>query len=940
MRPAEDRKVWSPAVGSRRVRDCNYMVQHVHVSRSSHGGPVGYRVVFVGYRVMLFVGYRVLLFVGYRVLLLVGYRVVLEVDGMSVVKLLPRNPPPPAVRHPRGPGRPSTELRYLEQVVLRGLYRHHFSWPFIQPVDATALNIPDYYTIISSPMDLNTIKQRLQNHFYWKTVECVQDFNTMFTNCYMYNKVLDRRVCGVPGASPRGWGPWCLTAWVGSLVPHRVGGVPGAAPRGWGPWCRTAWVGSLVPHRVGGVPDHHPGDDIVLMAQTLEKIFLERLAQMPREEEERQEEKELGSTRPPGKAKKNSGTGVLKRPLSPESEVLVQQTLTVMPRPLPSQSARKLTQNKKDVKRKADTTTSIPSTHSHPSACKSTVMPTVSTAAAPPPGGDWLSSRRVGGAKRPIKPPRKELPDCPAPGPRRAGLPEPLRRCGALLKELLSRRHTAYAWPFYSPVDVDALGLHDYRLIVTQKMEQREYGDARQFAADVRLMFSNCYKYNPPAHQVVLMARKLQLKAVRDQLQRFVQKPLKTKKKKMKKALRPRASKHKVKVHKRHEVQVSKRHDNRRHPPEEEEEEEEVAVRVGTVPYEEKKQLSLDINRLPGDRLGRLMKIIQRGEPYMQVDDRKEINVDIETLEPATLRALQAFVARCLLKQDLGTALEAQKPNPCVVRKAPMKVKPGAPRKTISGKRDLLKASIKTYRSASALRKNATQPIRTHPLQPIRSLVVCPLIPFDVPRSLSELHHVQTGAAASSVTAQGQPRHWTDGHESPGPGGQPDQEKSVPDGKMDAVKKEVVLKIVDTWAGLVKRPSGLETAAPSTRSSRESFLHFRRAALQKEEREKTLGGPYKFSGQVHLCPPETPESPFPLDAILDTPKASDSSTTESPSATQLPGPRMPLDRERETARRKEQERRRRQAMGGIDMAMQSNIMSTFEKNLDKNDDSF
>lgn len=42
-------------------------------------------------------------------------------------------------------------------------------------------------------------------------------------------------------------------------------------------------------------------------------------------------------------------------------------------------------------------------------------------------------------------------------------------------------------------------------------MDEREYRDAQQFSADVRLMFSNCYKYNPPDHDVVAMARKLQV---------------------------------------------------------------------------------------------------------------------------------------------------------------------------------------------------------------------------------------------------------------------------------------------------------------------------------------------------------------------------------------------------------------------------------------------
>lgn len=42
-------------------------------------------------------------------------------------------------------------------------------------------------------------------------------------------------------------------------------------------------------------------------------------------------------------------------------------------------------------------------------------------------------------------------------------------------------------------------------------MDGREYLDSQQFSADVRLMFSNCYKYNPPDHDVVAMARKLQV---------------------------------------------------------------------------------------------------------------------------------------------------------------------------------------------------------------------------------------------------------------------------------------------------------------------------------------------------------------------------------------------------------------------------------------------
>lgn len=45
------------------------------------------------------------------------------------------------------------------------------------------------------------------------------------------------------------------------------------------------------------------------------------------------------------------------------------------------------------------------------------------------------------------------------------------------------------------------------------KVEGREYLGPEEFAADVRLMFTNCYKYNPPEHDVVKMGRKLQVRS-------------------------------------------------------------------------------------------------------------------------------------------------------------------------------------------------------------------------------------------------------------------------------------------------------------------------------------------------------------------------------------------------------------------------------------------
>lgn len=52
-------------------------------------------------------------------------------------------------------------------------------------------------------------------------------------------------------------------------------------------------------------------------------------------------------------------------------------------------------------------------------------------------------------------------------------LSQQLKYCNDILKEMLSRKHVAYAWPFYHPVDVKALQLQDYHDIIKYPMDLR-----------------------------------------------------------------------------------------------------------------------------------------------------------------------------------------------------------------------------------------------------------------------------------------------------------------------------------------------------------------------------------------------------------------------------------------------------------------------------------
>ncbi|XP_021048081.1 bromodomain-containing protein 3 isoform X2 [Mus pahari] len=643
----------------------------------------------------------------------------------------PVNPPPPEVSNPSKPGRKTNQLQYMQNVVVKTLWKHQFAWPFYQPVDAIKLNLPDYHKIIKNPMDMGTIKKRLENNYYWSASECMQDFNTMFTNCYIYNK---------------------------------------------------------------------PTDDIVLMAQALEKIFLQKVAQMPQEEVELLPPAPKGKGRKPAAGAQNAGSQQVAAvssvsPATPFQNIppTVSQTPVIAATPVPTITANVTSVpvpppaappppatpivpvvpptppvvKKKGVKRKADTTT------------PTTSAITASRSESPPPLSEpkqaKVVARRESGG-RPIKPPKKDLEDGEVPqhAGKKGKLSEHLRHCDSILREMLSKKHAAYAWPFYKPVDAEALELHDYHDIikhpmdlstVKRKMDSREYPDAQGFAADIRLMFSNCYKYNPPDHEVVAMARKLQdvfemrfakmpdepmeapalpaptapivskgaessrsseesssdsgssdseeeratrlaelqeqtgcgafqdqllnvssvqLKAVHEQLAALSQAPVnKPKKKKEKKEKEKKKKdkdkdkekeKHKAKSEEEKKAKAApaaKQAQQRKAPTRKansttaasrqlkkggkqasasyDSEEEEEGLPMS---YDEKRQLSLDINRLPGEKLGRVVHIIQSREPSLRDSNPDEIEIDFETLKPTTLRELERYVKSCLQKKQ------------------------------------------------------------------------------------------------------------------------------------------------------------------------------------------------------------------------------------------------------------------------------------------------
>lgn len=123
-----------------------------------------------------------------------------------------------------------------------------------------------------------------------------------------------------------------------------------------------------------------------------------------------------------------------------------------------------------------------------------------------------------GQPKREIHPPKSR--DVPYDfRPRRRKMTPQLKFCQQLLRELMSRKYDAIAYPFLEPVDPVALECPSYFQIIkhpmdmgtmSKKMENGEYATAEEFEKDMRLIFSNCYAFNPDGTAVNIMGHRME----------------------------------------------------------------------------------------------------------------------------------------------------------------------------------------------------------------------------------------------------------------------------------------------------------------------------------------------------------------------------------------------------------------------------------------------
>ncbi|NWU38251.1 BRDT protein, partial [Hylia prasina] len=926
------------------------------------------------------------------------------------------NPPPPEYINNKSSGCQTNQLQYLQRVVMRAMWRHNFSWPFHQPVDAAALNLPDYYTIIKKPMDLGTIKKRLEHNYYTRAAECIEDFKTMFWNCYMYNK---------------------------------------------------------------------PGDDIVFMAEELEKVFMQKIAHMPPEErlvslnKGKRKGKKIEETWQPNPGTSNEQSTNEKQAESseqPPEMTQEQQQVTLAPLSAAQLTALmpaavSMTKAKKGVKRKADTTT-----------------PTTSIVTASGESSAMLGERKAVKACRgenecmvTNKLLKKSFSDSQQPPEiiKKIQLSEQLKHCNAILKEMFSKKHAAYAWPFIKPVDVASFSTGGNQAIakyptdlgtIKKKMDNFEYNDIQEFATDVRLMFMSCYKRNSSDHEIVAMARKLQdvfemhfakipdepvasddlpqpvremteayssessndtsseekssedseeerkvhLKKLQEQLEALHQQLWvltkaclsRPEKKKGKAKSQKRKDKEKAEIksliQKKKNLKYMKKSKKKlslniqskktvqqvllAHKSEDED---------GAKPmnYDEKRQLSLDINKLPGDKLGKVVHIIQSREPALRNSNPDEIEIDFETLNASTLRELEKYVATCLRKKqrkqakkptkskeelnferkqelekrllDVNGQLNPKKESFKIGNNAESSTGPsrlsdssssssdsGSSTSSDSSSSDSSDSESETCSKQTGARQNCPASVEKSKRTPCNAVLQAQ--PSSLTSSLqnhgsSELQqpppnvlqrlqcrslnpseqNAQTLSACKINMIEKAFFILPSGHCTPN---DKSDDKSILEPVSEVLpRKETELKTVDSWVSLCKT---MKLPAP-IKASAESFNHFRDAVLKRsgqvQESKRSL---VQAERELQNLPQENNKGQESTG--LDAMAATDCELEKEVQKSQLPEAQQHiLDQDRNLARKMEQERRRKEATAWIiDVNLQRDIMASFEEYLE------
>mmetsp|Transcript_6730 Transcript_6730/g.15536 ORF Transcript_6730/g.15536 Transcript_6730/m.15536 type:complete len:248 (+) Transcript_6730:130-873(+) len=222
------------------------------------------------------------------------------------------------------------------------------------------------------------------------------------------------------------------------------------------------------------------------------------------------------------------------------------------------------------------------------------------------------------------------------------------KTCASVVNQTAKHKH---AWVFMEPVDAEKLGLLDYHTVIKEPMdigtvkanlESGVVDSPEEFEDKMRLIFLNAKTYNNEGSDVHVMACQVQeafeqkWSKVRDScIAKYEEEQSMTTSNAAESHSRAPAKAGKDKDRSSTKRLLESVNFNDARP----------------MTYEEKKQLSLDMNQLSSKKLGKIVEIIHYKHPKLlkqNESDPEEIEIDIDQIDDATLRGLQEFVTKAL----------------------------------------------------------------------------------------------------------------------------------------------------------------------------------------------------------------------------------------------------------------------------------------------------
>lgn len=293
----------------------------------------------------------------------------------------------------------------------------------------------------------------------------------------------------------------------------------------------------------------------------------------------------------------------------------------------------------------------------------------------------------------------------------------PFRTCYEILQQI--KKHP-WAWPFAEPVDVEGLGIPDYLIIiknpmdlgtVQQKLTTGQYPTVYDFANDMRLIWHNCKLYNQPGSDVAKMASELQV-IFEDRFKKVVDEVESPNNASAKmREMQAQMREMQAKIDDLSSIPPNGQYQLENLPPgmiatpaqsaqpassrarggrggrksvgsargSRKSTQQQPVVDSRPMTFEEKKELSELIGQLNNDQLASVVEIIQLHAPRDDYANQTEteIEIDLDQLNPVTLRELERFS-----KESLGLIKTRRKPGP----KPGSKRKPAAKRSSIAGR--------------------------------------------------------------------------------------------------------------------------------------------------------------------------------------------------------------------------------------------------------------